>query len=319
MALKACFHKNSKAKYELIQALDLQIQSAIEKQKSLHMKLIRFGTKGNEKPGILDDENNRRDASHLFKDWNNDFFEHDGLKNLEATLKNISGFRLVDENERWAAPVARPGKVICIGLNYSDHAAETGAKIPEEPIVFMKAANTVVGPYDNILIPRKSKKTDWEVELAVVIKKETRYLDRVDNVKDFIAGYTVANDVSEREFQIERGGQWTKGKSCDNFSPLGPYLVTADEINDPQNLWMKLSVNGVQMQNGNSSKMIFNVYYVVHYLSQFMTLEAGDVILTGTPPGVALGMKEPQYLKEGDVVELSIEKLGSQRQTCINA
>ncbi len=283
------------------------------------MKLIRFGTKGNEKPGILDHWNNRRDVSHLFKDWNNDFFEHDGLKNLEATLKNISGFPLIDENERWAAPVARPGKVICIGLNYSDHAAETGAKIPEEPIVFMKAANTVVGAYDNILIPRKSKKTDWEVELAVIIKKETRYLDNVDEAKDFIAGYTVANDVSEREFQIERGGQWTKGKSCDNFSPLGPCLVTADEINDPQNLWMKLSVNGVQMQNGNSSKMIFNVYYVVHYLSQFMTLEAGDVILTGTPPGVALGMKEPQYLKEGDVVELSVENLGAQRQTCINA
>jgi 2-keto-4-pentenoate hydratase/2-oxohepta-3-ene-1,7-dioic acid hydratase in catechol pathway len=283
------------------------------------MKLIRFGAKGNEKPGILDEENNRRDASRLFKDWNNDFFQHHGLKDLEATLKNISGFPLVDKNERWAAPVARPGKVICIGLNYSDHAAETGAKIPEEPIVFMKAANTVVGPYDNILIPRNSKKTDWEVELAVIIKKEARYLESIDASKDFIAGYTVANDVSEREFQLERGGQWTKGKSCDNFSPLGPYLLTVDEIGDPQNLWMKLNVNGVQMQNGNSSKMIFNVYYVVHYLSQFMTLEAGDIILTGTPPGVALGMKEPQYLKEGDVIELSIEKLGSQRQICINA
>jgi 2,4-didehydro-3-deoxy-L-rhamnonate hydrolase len=283
------------------------------------MKLIRFGTKGNEKPGIIDDENNRRDVSHLFKDWNNDFFEHDGIAKLKDALKSISTFPVIDEKERWAAPVARPGKVICIGLNYSDHAAETGAKIPEEPIVFMKAANTVVGAYDNILIPRKSKKTDWEVELAVVIKKEARYLESINDAKDFIAGYTVANDVSEREFQIERGGQWTKGKSCDNFSPLGPYLVTEDEINDPQNLWMKLSVNGVQMQNGNSSKMIFNVYYIVDYLSQFMTLEAGDVVLTGTPPGVALGMKEPQYLKEGDVVELSIENIGSQRQTCINA
>jgi 2-keto-4-pentenoate hydratase/2-oxohepta-3-ene-1,7-dioic acid hydratase in catechol pathway len=215
--------------------------------------------------------------------------------------------------------VARPGKAICIGLNYSDHAEETGAAIPKEPIVFMKAANTVVGPYDNILIPRKSKKTDWEVELAVIIKKEARYLENIEDAKDFIAGYAVVNDVSEREFQIERGGQWTKGKSCDNFSPLGPYVLTTDEVKDPQNLWMKLSVNGVQMQNGNSSKMIFNVYYVVHYLSQFMTLEAGDVILTGTPPGVALGMKDPQYLKEGDIVELSIEGLGSQKQTCINA
>lgn len=281
------------------------------------MKLIRFGNKGNEKPGVINDDNIRRDASALFSDWNNEFFEHDGLSRLQQTA--INTLPPIDENERWAAPVARPGKVICIGLNYSDHAAETGAKIPEEPIVFMKAANTVVGAYDNILIPRKSKKTDWEVELAVVIKKEARYLETVNSARDYIAGYTLANDVSEREFQIERGGQWTKGKSCDNFSPLGPYMLTADEIKDPQNLWMKLSVNGVQMQNGNSSKMIFNVYYVVHYLSQFMTLEAGDVILTGTPPGVALGMKEPQYLKEGDVVELSIQQLGTQKQTCVNA
>jgi len=282
------------------------------------MKLIRFGNKGSEKPGILDDENIRRDVSHLFSDWNNDFFENDGLNKLEA-IEDISLLPVVDEAARWAAPVARPGKAICIGLNYSDHAAETGAKIPEEPIVFMKAANTVVGPYDNILIPRKSKKTDWEVELAVVIKKEARYLENVEASKNFIAGYAVVNDVSEREFQLERGGQWTKGKSCDNFSPLGPYLLTADEIADPQNLSLALSVNGRQMQNGNTGKMIFDVYYVVHYLSQFMTLEAGDLILTGTPPGVALGMKEPQYLKAGDVVELSIEGLGTQRQTCINA
>lgn len=281
------------------------------------MKLIRFGNKGSEKPGMIDNDNNRRDASGLYKDWNNAFFEDGGLEKLAAV--DINSLPLVDESARWGAPVARPGKAICIGLNYSDHAEETGAPIPKEPIVFMKAANTVVGPYDNILIPRKSKKTDWEVELAVILQKEARYLDSVDDAKNVIAGYAIVNDVSEREFQIERGGQWTKGKSCDNFSPLGPYLLTADEVKDPQNLWMKLSVNGVQMQNGNSSKMIFNVYYVVHYLSQFMTLEAGDVILTGTPPGVALGMKDPQYLKEGDVVELSIEGLGSQRQTCKNA
>ncbi|MFT4156176.1 fumarylacetoacetate hydrolase family protein [Parafilimonas sp.] len=282
------------------------------------MKLIRFGNKGNEKPGIIDDNNIRRDASQLFKDWNNEFFEQGGLEKLKA-VEDISLLPAVDENERWAAPVARPGKAICIGLNYSDHAAETGAAIPKEPIVFMKASNTVVGPYDNILIPRKSKKTDWEVELAVIIKKEARYLESIDDAKAYIAGYAIVNDVSEREFQIERGGQWTKGKSCDNFSPLGPYLLTTDEIKDPQNLWMKLTVNGVQMQNGNSSKMIFNVYYVVHYLSQFMTLEAGDIILTGTPPGVALGMQEPQYLKDGDVVELSIEQLGTQKQTCVDA
>ncbi len=281
------------------------------------MKLIRFGNKGNEKPGILDNDNKRRDASHLFKDWNNEFFENDGLKKLGEA--DISSLPLINDADRWAAPVARPGKAICIGLNYSDHALESKMPLPVEPIVFMKAANTVVGPYDNIIIPRKSEKTDWEVELAIIIGKEARYVETIDSAKDFIAGYAVANDVSERAFQLERGGQWTKGKSCDNFSPLGPWLVTADEVNDPQNLVLTLSVNGKRMQNGNSSKMIFNVFYIVHYLSQFMTLEAGDVILTGTPPGVALGMKEPQYLKAGDIVELSIEKLGMQKQTCINA
>ncbi len=283
------------------------------------MKLIRFGNKGNEKPGLVDENNNRRDVSHLFKDWNNDFFENDGIAYLQEVIKDIASFPLVDKNERWAAPVARPGKVICIGLNYSDHALESNMPLPTEPIVFMKASNTVVGPYDNIIIPKKSIKTDWEVELAFVIKKETRYLENIDDAKNYIAGYAVANDLSEREFQIERGGQWDKGKSCDNFCPLGPYLVTADEVNDPQSLSLALSVNGKQMQNGNTSKMIFNVYYITHYLSQFMTLEAGDLISTGTPPGVALGMKEPAYLKAGDVVELSIEGLGSQKQICINA
>ncbi|HEY2726895.1 MAG TPA: fumarylacetoacetate hydrolase family protein [Parafilimonas sp.] len=282
------------------------------------MKLIRFGNKGNEKPGILGDDNKRRDASHLFKDWNNDFFENDGLKKLEKAIGNISSFSIIDETERWAAPIARPGKVICIGLNYSDHAAESGMKIPDEPIVFMKAPNTVVGAYDNIIIPKKSKKTDWEVELAFVIKKELRYLEKIDDAKNFIAGYTIANDVSEREFQLERGGQWTKGKSCDNFCPIGPYLITSDEIEDQQNLALTLSVNGKQMQNGSTSKMIFNVYYITHYLSQFMTLEAGDLVLTGTPPGVALGGRG-DYLKADDVVELSIEKLGMQKQICINA
>ena len=280
------------------------------------MKLIRFGNKGNEKPGILDSDNKRRDASNLFNDWNNGFFENDGLTKLEEI--DISSLPLVDENERWAAPIARPGKVICIGLNYSDHAAESGMKAPEEPIIFMKAPNTVVGAYDNIIIPRKSKKTDWEVELAFVIKKEARYLESVEDAKNFIAGYAVANDVSEREFQIERGGQWTKGKSCDNFSPIGPYLATAEEIKDVKNLTLTLSVNGKQMQNGNTEKMIFDVYYILHYVSQFMTLEAGDLILTGTPPGVALG-KKGDYLKAGDVVELAIQNLGTQKQVCINA
>ncbi len=283
------------------------------------MKLIRFGNKGNERPGLMDETNNRRDVSHLFKDWNSEFFENNGIEQLHEVMKGVTSFPLVNKEERWAAPIARPGKAICIGLNYSDHAAESKMALPTEPIVFMKAANTVVGPYDNIIIPKKSTKTDWEVELAFVIKKEARYLEHINDAKNYIAGFAVVNDISEREFQIERGGQWDKGKSCDNFCPLGPYLVTADEVNDPQNLSLKLSVNNKQMQNGNTSKMIFNVYYVTHYLSQFMTLEAGDLILTGTPPGVALGMKEPTYLKEGDVVELSIEGLGSQKQICINA
>lgn len=283
------------------------------------MKLIRFGNVGNEKPGIMDSDNNRRDASHLFKDWDRQFFQNNGLQQLREAFKNVSSLPIVDEDERWAAPVARPGKVICIGLNYSDHAAESGMKLPTEPIVFQKGANTVVGPYDNIIIPRKSQKTDWEVELSFVIGTNARYLDSSDDSKNFIAGYAVSNDVSEREFQIERGGQWTKGKSCDNFNPLGPWLVTPDEIADPQNLSLTLSVNGKQMQNGHTSRMVFNVYFLIHYLSQFMTLEAGDLVLTGTPPGVGLGMKPPQYLKAGDVVELTVAGLGCQKQVCVDA
>jgi len=283
------------------------------------MKLIRFGEPGNEKPGVLDDNGRRKDVSHLFKDWDRITFQENGFSEIIKAIKDINTLPGVDENVRWASCVARPGKVICIGLNYSDHAAESGMAIPAEPIVFQKGANTVIGAYDNILIPRKSEKTDWEVELGIVIGKDARYLNSVEESKDYIAGYCISHDVSERAFQLERGGQWTKGKSCDNFNPLGPFLATADEINDVHNLSMSLHVNGKQMQKGNSSTMIFNCYYLVHYLSQFMTLEAGDLISTGTPPGVGLGMKPAQYLKEGDVVELSIEGLGNQKQTCINA
>lgn len=281
------------------------------------MKLIRFGNKGNEKPGIMDHENKRRDASGFFNDWDHNFFDTGGLEKIK--MHDFSTFPVVDENIRWGAPVARPGKVICIGLNYSDHAAESGMELPKEPIIFMKAGNTVVGPFDPIIIPKRSVKTDWEVELGFVLKKEVRYLDNVDEAKNYIAGFVTANDVSEREFQIERGGQWDKGKSCDNFCPLGPYLVTPDEIEDAQNLQLSLSVNGRQMQNSNTDKMVFKVNFLIHYISQFMTLEAGDLILTGTPPGVGLGMKPNQYLKAGDVVELSIEGLGTQRQTCMDA
>lgn len=282
------------------------------------MKLIRYGAPGAEKPGILDEHGQRRDLSHLFTDWNRAFFNDGGLIKLKQILREHR-FPLVSEQERWGAPVARPGKVICIGLNYSDHAAESGMAIPTEPIIFQKAANTVVGPYDPVLIPRKSLKTDWEVELGVVIGKDTRYLDGIDDAKACVGGYCLSHDVSEREFQLERGGQWTKGKSCDNFNPLGPYLITPDEIDDVHNLGMKLWVNGKLYQNGSTSKMVFGVYYLIHYLSQFMTLEAGDLISTGTPPGVGLGQKPPVYLKAGDVVELMMDQLGHQKQVCQNA
>ena len=283
------------------------------------MKLIRFGDPGNEKPGILDNKSKRKDVSHLFKDWERDCFQKYGTAAIINELKDTSSLPDVPENVRWASCVARPGKVICIGLNYFDHAVESGMAIPTEPIIFQKGANTVVGPYDNILIPRKSVKTDWEVELGIVIGKDARYLNSIEEAKDYVAGYCISHDVSEREFQFERGGQWTKGKSCDNFNPLGPYLATADELINVHNLTMLLSVNGRQMQKGNTGSMVFNCYFLIHYLSQFMTLEAGDIISTGTPPGVGMGMKPSQYLKDGDVVELSIEGLGSQKQVCKNA
>jgi 2,4-diketo-3-deoxy-L-fuconate hydrolase len=284
------------------------------------MKLIRFGGKGQEKPGILTADNRRLDLSSLFADWDSAFFDGDGPQRLaDLAGSKASTWDAVPETERWAAPVARPGKVICIGLNYSDHAKESGMPVPEEPIVFLKAANTVVGPYDDVLIPRTSGKTDWEVELGVLIGREARYVESVEAASAHIGGYCVSHDVSERAFQLERGGQWTKGKSCDTFNPLGPWLATPDEIADPANLAMSLKVNGESRQRGNTATMIFNPAFLIHYLSQFMTLEPGDLISTGTPPGVGLGMKPPQYLKAGDVVELEIEGLGSQRQTFVSA
>lgn len=283
------------------------------------MKLIRFGMPGNEKPGLLDKQGNRRDASALYPDWNRECFQQVGFDAIVNSLPSVDLLPLVADTERWAACVARPGKVVCIGLNYSDHAAESGMPIPTEPIVFLKGTNTVVGPYDPLLIPRNSIKTDWEVELGIIIGKNARYLNSVEESPEYIAGYCISHDVSERAFQLERGGQWTKGKSCDHFNPLGPFLATKDEINDVQNLQMGLKVNGRQMQTGNTSYMVFGCYYLVHYLSQFMTLEAGDVISTGTPPGVGLGMKPPQYLQAGDTVELFIEGLGNQQQVCVNA
>jgi 2-keto-4-pentenoate hydratase/2-oxohepta-3-ene-1,7-dioic acid hydratase in catechol pathway len=282
------------------------------------MKLIRFGNPGSEKPGIMHNDK-RLDVSGHFADWDRDFFNSGGLAKLKALIDSGQAFPEIAEDIRWASCLPRPGKVLCIGLNYSDHAKESGMAIPEEPILFQKGSNTVVGPYDTVLIPRGSEKTDWEVELGLVIGKDARYLNSVEEAAEYIGGYCISHDISERAFQLERGGQWTKGKSCDTFNPLGPWMATTDEISDPQNLRMELSVNGQQMQNGTTQTMIFDCHYLVYYLSQFMTLEAGDLISTGTPPGVGLGMKPPQYLKAGDVIELSIEGLGSQRQVCENA
>jgi 2,4-didehydro-3-deoxy-L-rhamnonate hydrolase len=281
------------------------------------MKLIRYGDPKKEKPGIIDRVGIMRDLSSLCHDFNADFFGGGGLKKLESI--SVDMLPIVPQGVRLGSCVARPGKVICIGLNYSDHAAESGMPIPTEPIIFQKGANTVVGPNDPIIIPRKSEKTDWEVELGLIIGQEARYLNDEEEAKKCIAGYCISHDVSERAFQLERGGQWTKGKSCDNFNPIGPFLVTADELPDPHNLAMRLWVNGALRQNGNTHTMVFNCYFIVHYLSHFMTLEPGDLITTGTPPGVGLGMKPPQYLKAGDVVELEIEGLGTQRQVCIDA
>jgi 2,4-diketo-3-deoxy-L-fuconate hydrolase len=283
------------------------------------MKLIRFGERNNEKPGILNDENERLDLSFFFKDWTGDFFANSGLDELRRILSSGNEFPKVPETARWAACVSRPYKVICAGLNYTDHAHESGMAIPEEPIIFMKASNTVVGPYDNVFIPRNSTKTDWEVELGVIISKEASYINTVEQARDHIAGFCVSHDVSERAFQLERGGQWTKGKSCRSFNPLGPFMVTIDELPAFNQLAMELKVNGITMQQGNTSKMIFSVEHIVWYLSQFMVLEPGDLVNTGTPFGVGMGKKPAQYLKNGDVVELSIEGLGHQQQTFIQS
>ncbi|WPV02014.1 fumarylacetoacetate hydrolase family protein [Mucilaginibacter sp. cycad4] len=282
------------------------------------MKLIRYGNKGSEKPGVFVN-GKRLDLSLFFNDWDSAFFNKDGLVHLREILSGRTDLLEIAEDVRWGAPVARPGKVLCIGLNYSDHARESGMAIPDEPILFQKGSNTVVGPYDDIIIPKNSRKTDWEVELGIVIGKDARYLSSVADAEAYVAGFCISHDVSEREFQLERGGQWTKGKSCDNFNPLGPFLVTRDEVENVHNIAMSLKVNGMEKQRGNTNTMIFDCYYLVHYLSQFMTLEAGDLINTGTPPGVGLGMKPQQFLLAGDVAELFIEGLGTQKQHCVNA
>jgi len=278
------------------------------------MKLIRFGEVGQEKPGVVVN-GQRKDCSAHFSDWDYKFFQNDGLRKLADLLKTHT-LPAVPDSARWGACVARPGKVLGIGLNYRDHAKETNAAIPKEPLVFLKATSAIIGPYDNIIIPRNSTQTDWEIELGIIIGKNAKYLTSTAQAKDYIAGYTISHDVSEREFQFEHGSQWTKGKSCDTFHPLGPILVTSDEI-DVSNLAMQLKVNGMLRQNGNTNEMIFDPFYLVHHLSQYMTLEAGDVITTGTPAGVGRGMKPPLYLKAGDILDLAIDGLGNQRQICV--
>lgn len=262
---------------------------------------------------MLDDAGNLRDIGE--PEIDGAFLASGGVARVREALER-GDLPVIDvEGLRVGAPIARPGKIVCIGLNYSDHAAESGLEAPAEPVVFMKAPNTVIGPYDEVLVPRGSVKTDWEVELAVIIGQKARYLSSKEEALGVIAGYAVANDVSEREFQLERGGQWDKGKSCETFNPLGPWLVTADEVGDPQSLSLRLWVNGERRQDGDTKNMIFDVAEIVRYLSQFMVLEPGDVINTGTPAGVAMGMPGQPYLKAGDVMELEIEGLGRQRQT----
>jgi 2-keto-4-pentenoate hydratase/2-oxohepta-3-ene-1,7-dioic acid hydratase in catechol pathway len=278
------------------------------------MKLLRHGPRGQEKPGMLGPDGTIRDLSAHVADIGGDVISDVGLAKLAAI--DPASLPQVAAGTRLGACVAGTGKFICIGLNYADHAAESGLAVPPEPVIFMKATSAICGPNDHIIIPRTSEKTDWEVELAVIIGKHAKYVSEAEAL-DCVAGYAVSNDVSERAFQAERAGQWTKGKSCDNFGQLGPWLVTRDEVADPQNLSMWLTVNGEKMQNGSTKTMVYGVAHVISYLSQFMSLHPGDVISTGTPPGVGMGMKPPRYLKAGDVVELGIEGLGQQRQDVI--
>jgi len=277
------------------------------------MKLIRHGELNKEKTGIVLD-NIFYDTSAFGEDYNERFFETDGLNRLKTwVMKNLGALPAIPEGVRLGSPVARPSKIVCIGLNYVDHARETGATPPPEPVIFMKSTTALVGPNDNIVIPKNSKKTDWEVELAVVIGRRASYVTEADALS-FVAGYCLHNDVSEREFQIERSGTWDKGKGCDTFAPMGPWMATPDEVGDVHNLRLWLTVNGKKMQDGTTSNFIFNIPFLISYTSQFMTLLPGDVISTGTPAGVGLGMTPNVYLQPGDVVELGIDKLGQARQ-----
>lgn len=278
------------------------------------MKLLRIGTRGAERPAILDAQSRPRDLAGVCTDLTPEWLGGGGLGALRGL--DIESLPLAPVGGRIGAPLSRVGKIVCVGLNYSDHAAESGMAVPAEPVLFLKAAHTVQGPDDDVRIPRGSHKSDWEVELGVVIGRRASYVSEAEAM-DHVAGYCVCNDLSEREFQLERGGQWDKGKNCETFGPLGPWLVTADEIPDPQKLGLWLEVNGRRFQNGNTATMVFGVRHLVHYISQFMPLEPGDVISTGTPPGVGLGQKPPVYLRAGDRMRVGIEGLGVQQQKVI--
>jgi 2-keto-4-pentenoate hydratase/2-oxohepta-3-ene-1,7-dioic acid hydratase in catechol pathway len=281
------------------------------------MKLIRFGSINEEKPGLLLADGSKLDVSAFVHDYDEAFFGTNGIAKLSEWLENNQeNCPKVGDDVRLGPPLSRPSKIVCVGLNYAKHAAESGMDIPEEPVLFFKASSAIVGPNDPIIIPKNSEKTDWEVELAVVIGKKASYVSEADAL-NHVAGYVLHNDVSERAFQLERSGQWVKGKSCDSFAPIGPFIATPDEIGDPNNLNLWLKLNGEEMQNSSTSDFIFNIQHVVSYISQFMTLLPGDIISTGTPFGVGLGLTPPRYLKEGDVVELGIEGLGVSKQTCI--
>ncbi len=275
------------------------------------MKLLRVGKVGEEKPAVLDDNGLIRNLSAHISEIDTEFLANNGFEKV-AKL-DLESLPIIDENERIGQPVSHVGKFICVGLNYADHAAESGMDVPSEPVLFMKATSAVMGPNDTVFMPPKSKKSDWEVELGVIIGKEAKYVSEADAM-DHIAGFCVINDLSEREYQIEKEGQWCKGKGCDTFGPIGPYLVTTDEVEDSNQLGIWLELNGKRVQNGNTNTMVYKVPYLIHYISQFMSLQPGDIISTGTPPGVGFGMSPPTYLKEGDVMRLGIDGMGEQQQ-----
>jgi len=280
------------------------------------MKILRFRKENFIKPGVLDNQNTIRDLSDFVKDWDSSNITNEKIESLNNI--DLLSFPKVEKIDSIAPCISKEsvGKFICIGLNYSDHAAETGMEVPSEPIIFMKATSSIVGPNDDIIIPKNSSKSDWEVELGVIISKEAKYINENES-QDYIAGYCIVNDLSERAFQLEHSGQWVKGKSCDTFGPIGPYLVTKDEVDDPQNLKLWLDVNGKRMQDGSTKTMVYGVNFLISYLSRFMSLQPGDIISTGTPPGVGMGMKPQVFLKRGDTMSLGIEGLGEQNQKTV--